>query len=281
MILTIRSAAGEMRLVDGVALLQAEGLHDLNRATHTIDQATSDGTVLVGSKVQSRSVRLRVKLRRDVVAARNDIIRICAQKDMTLVLNRGASTYVMPCTAQGVSHEAQDGSKITIALYVPIPYWRAEIAKTVWIAGWSAAFEFPVEIPEEGIEFGTRTETRVVNVKNDGSVETGCIIAFSARSNVTNPAVYMAANSARYIRIITSMSAGDVVTINTARGQNAAQLTIYRAATGETGNAFSLLDTGSEFLQIAPGDNLIRYDAETGADALDVSITIDELYAGV
>lgn len=281
MILTIRSAAGEMRLAGGAALLQAEGLHSLNRAMHTIDQATSDGTVLVGSKVQARTVRLHIKLLRDVVALRNDIICICAQGNMTLALSRGAGTYIMPCTAQGVTHDAQNGSKISITLYVPVPYWRAEIAKTVWIAGWAAAFEFPVEITGDGIEFGTRTETRVVNVQNSGSIETGCTITFSARSNVTNPAVYMAANSGRYIRIVTSMSAGDVVTINTTRGQNAAQLTIYRADAGESYNAFSLLDPGSEFLQISPGDNLIRYDADAGADALDVSITIDELFAGV
>lgn len=281
MILTIRSATGEMRLTDSVVLTQAEGLNGLSRAVQAIDLATADGTVLVGAKMQARDIRLRVKLLRDVVATRNEIIRICAQESMTLKLTRGERSYVLPCASRGVSHDAQDASLVTITLYVPLPYWRSEFAKTVWIAGWASVFEFPIEIPESGIEFSTRTETRVVNVKNDGAIETGAIFTFSARSNVVNPAVYMAMDGSRYIKITTSMESGDVISINTTRGQNAAQLTVYRSSTGKTSNAFSLLDPGSEFLQIAPGDNLIRYDADSGAGALDVSVSIDELRSGV
>lgn len=281
MYLTIKSDAGELRLTNGIALTHANGLHGLTRTVQTIDLSTADGAIITGSKLQPRDVQLRVKILHDVVRTRGEIIRICAQREMTLLLTRGSRSYVMPCIAQGVTHGTQDASELTINLYVPTPYWRAEWTKTVWIAGWMAAIEFPLEIPEDGIEFATRTDTRVVDVQNAGAVAVGAVFTISARSDVSNPRVYMAQDSERFLRIITDLEAGDEVTVNTTRGLNVAQMTIFRAGTGETQNAFSLLDPDSEFLQIVPGINQISYDADVGADALDVSIRIEEMYLGV
>lgn len=46
-------------------------------------------------------------------------------------------------------------------------------------------------------------------------------------------------------------------------------------------NVFNYIDLDSTFLQLAPGDNLLRYDAESGIENLDVAIYYRPQYVGV
>ena len=50
---------------------------------------------------------------------------------------------------------------------------------------------------------------------------------------------------------------------------------------GITENAFGWLDLDSAFLQLYPGDNLLRYDADDGLDSLEVDIYYTPQYVGV
>lgn len=280
MYLVLRSAAGSVALTDDIVLTQADGLYGVSHAIQTVDYANADGEAITGIKQQSRSVKLQVKIMRNVVRLRRKIVAICARQDVTLELHRGSETYLLDCTAKNVSSAATNGAILTVGLFAPQPYWRANTEKIVWVAGWENLFSWPCEITEEGIEFGRRTETSVVKVINNGAIETGMLITFYARSDVINPALYDASDSDRYIRFTVTLGTADRLEVNTTRGRNMARMTVVRA-NGEEENAFPMLDPRSVFLQLAPGENQLRYDADDGNEVLDVSIALREQFLEV
>ncbi|MGL4818670.1 MAG: phage tail family protein, partial [Bacilli bacterium] len=71
---------------------------------------------------------------------------------------------------------------------------------------------------------------------------------------------------------------GDVLTINTERGNEHVTLTRNNVRT----NMLNYLTLESNVqMQLDIGDNLIRYDAETNVDNLEVSIYFTPQYVGV
>ena len=156
------------------------------------------------------------------------------------------------------------------------PFWKEEIEAKKDIAAWVPSWEFDFEIPEEGIEMGYREPSVIVNVYNEGDVKSGMRISFSAIGTVVNPSL-LNVNTQEYIKVNTTMKAGDVIVVNTDYGKKGATLT--RA--GETTDFFRNIDIESTFMQLEIGDNIFRYDAEEGETALEVSIYHNNKYLGV
>lgn len=158
------------------------------------------------------------------------------------------------------------------------PYYYEKEAKVVDIALWVGNFEFPLEIPEEGIEMGYRSPSLIVNVLNDGQTDTGMTIRFRARGTLTNPSL-MNVNTYESIKINTTMLPSDIIEIVTYRGRRTVTLIRNNVRT----DIFNLIDfpDNSVFLQLLIGDNLFRYDADTGVDNLEVSMSFTQRKLGV
>jgi hypothetical protein len=73
------------------------------------------------------------------------------------------------------------------------------------------------------------------------------------------------------------MVAGEILNISTGFGNKKVTSTLA----GVTTNAFNCIDLGSTFLQLAPGDNLFRYNSETNIANLTVAIYYLPQYLGV
>ena len=73
------------------------------------------------------------------------------------------------------------------------------------------------------------------------------------------------------------MSAGEELRVYT----HFAGKRVVRVTGQAESSAFSLLDTDSTFLQLAAGRNLLRYDADTNMDLLEVSIYYRPRFLGV
>jgi hypothetical protein len=73
------------------------------------------------------------------------------------------------------------------------------------------------------------------------------------------------------------MANGDVIDIYT----QFAGKKVVKTSGGTTSNAFSLLDVGCTFLQLSVGENLLRYDADSGLDQLEVSLFYSPAFNGL
>lgn len=156
------------------------------------------------------------------------------------------------------------------------PYWQDLEQIKAEIALWVGDFSFELELTEQGIEMGHREQSLIVNVLNEGDVECGMRVEFKALATLTNPSI-LNVNTQEYLKINKTMEAGEVLSITTHFGSKKVESTLN----GATTNAFNFIDLGSTFLQLDVGDNLFRYNADTGIDNLEVSIYYTPQYLGV
>jgi hypothetical protein len=167
--------------------------------------------------------------------------------------------------------------KFVFTLLCANPFWSNVQDEKVDIALWKGSFHFPLVIPQtKGIIMGNKEPSLIVNVLNNGSVETGMVIEFRARGSLSNPSLFNI-NTREWIKIEKDMVAGEVIKVNTNFGKKR----VEQYLNGVTTNAFNFLKRGSTFLQLSRGDNLFRYNADSNLDNLEVSIYFSPQYLGV
>ena len=74
-----------------------------------------------------------------------------------------------------------------------------------------------------------------------------------------------------------TMQTGDIITINTRRGNKS--ITLNR--NGVITNILNDMVQGSEWLNLTVGDNVFSYTCETGAENLYIIATLQPIYEGV
>jgi hypothetical protein len=187
------------------------------------------------------------------------------------------------CKVESVAFGEIDGGtqEYDITILCPNPFWQ-DISPTVdEIALWLPEFEFLLpdgfEFPDDGMEFGERAESLIVDVQNPGDVPCGMKIIFTATGTLENPSV-LNVNTREYFKMLKTMHAGEMIEINTKFGEKA--VTGY--LNGDSLNYFNDADLpASTFLQLQPGSNPIRYNADSGLDNLNVTIRYSPQYLGV
>ncbi|MCD3351258.1 phage tail family protein [Clostridium botulinum D/C] len=167
--------------------------------------------------------------------------------------------------------------KFLIQMLCPNPYWQDLKEIRTNIAMWEGDFQFPLEIPQEGIEMGHRVSNLICNIYNAGDVKCGIRIQFKALASVQNPSFFNI-NTRQFIKVNQTLKAGDVLEITTDFSNKRIELI---QDNGVRKNVLHWLDLDSDFLQLNVGDNLFRYDAEKGIDNLEVAIYHTPLYLGV
>jgi hypothetical protein len=159
------------------------------------------------------------------------------------------------------------------------PFWQEEDEIREDIASWVGAWEFPYDIDLEddtSMIWGYREQSIIVDCYNSGDVATGMRIRFSALGTVENP-ILLNVDTLEFIQINATMQTGDVIEVNTEYGSKGA--TLYR--NGETIDYYRYIDVDSTFMQLNIGDNIFRYDASSGVNAMEVSLVYNAKYLGV
>ena len=262
-----------------------EGLTDVRNTIYSINSMGQDGDTFVANRLESRDIDISGFIReRDPDKLRTYRRRLARvlnpQLSATLTYQYGSFTRVIGCRSVNAPVISKPTQSIYTAFSVQLvclnPFWREVAEKRDDIAAWLGALEFPVEIPETGMQIGYRQPSLIVNVFNGGDVKTGIRIEFQALDDVVDP-VITNVDTLEFIRLNITMQEGDVLTLSTGYGDKWARLN----RDGYTTDALRYVDVDSTFLQLSPGDNLIRYDAAEGLSNLEVSIFHNNLYLGV
>lgn len=237
-----------------------------------ISQRYEARDITIVGNINSRSKDRVLELRRKVEKILN------AELDAKLVYTYKDFVRVIDCKVDG--RPQFKSSKVFMQYSIPItccdPFWREEAEARKDIAAWVPSWEFDFELPEEGMELGYREPSIIVNVYNEGDIKSGMRIEFRAIGTVVNP-ILLNVNTQEYIKVNATMEAGDVITVNTDYGSKGATL----EREGETVDYFRYIDVDSTFIQLDIGDNVFRYDAESGATALEATIYHNNKYLGV
>lgn len=253
-------------------------------AHNSVKGVNQIGEYLVNSTLDGRDVSLTgyvlASNPEEMNLRKRELYRLLNPLDRFQLIQDG---YKLECVAQSTvkfaAKKAQNNAyvaKFILDAWCPDPCFTPVKKARVSIATWTGNFCFPLSIPANGIVMGKRTPSTIINVRNEGDLPTGVILEFTARGQVLNPSI-LDVNTREYMKVNYTMAAGDTISIDTGYGQ--------KAVTLKSGNTITSLmghwDLGGTFIQLAVGDNVLRYDADENISNLEVAMHFYPKYLGV
>lgn len=281
--LTYINASGErliLRQTRPFFLTRIDGAGRTRQTINTFQAPEQDGAFYISSTLDMRNITLEGTVSASTIdeayTHRKRFLRIFAPKQQGTLIYRGRQISCVVEEAGFTASVRERGPNFFVSLLCPSPFFETLDEVRAELARWTPRLHFKLQIPVGGIEFGSRQPSQIITVDNIGDVSCGCLIVFRALGTVTNPEL-LNLNTGEYIRLNTTMGAGDELRVYT----HFAGKHVTSVTGGTEINAFSLLDIGSTFLQLAAGRNLLRYDAETNMDLLEVTLYYRPQFLGV
>lgn len=260
------------------------GLSDVRNTIYTSSSAGQHGETFISQKIDAREVNvsgayIKTKNKAQAMELRRKVLKILnPELEGKLTYQFGDYVRVISCRIDGTPnfYKKQVLNQFDISFSCLDPFWEEENETREDIASWVSALEFPIEIEEDGMIFGYREESIIVDCYNEGDVSTGMRIRFTALGTVVNP-ILLNVDTQEYIQINETMQTGDIIEVTTDYGNKGATL----IRNGEESDYFRKIDVESTFMELNVGDNIFRYDAQEGVDALEVTIFFKAKYLGV
>lgn len=261
-------------------LKKIDGTGNTRQTVNTFKAPDQDGAFYISSTLDMRNITLEGTVIADTpdeaYTLRQRFLQIFSPKLRGTLLYRGRQ---ISCVVEEAGFTVSSRQRIPnffVSLLCPSPFFETPDEVRQELASWIPLFEFELEIPETGMEFGMRQPSQIITVDNIGDVSCGCEIVFRALGTVTNPEL-LKMDTGEYVKLLTTMSAGDEIRVYT----HFAGKRVLSVDGSTVTNAFSLLDTDSTFFQLTAGVNTLRFDASVNMELLEVSIYYRPQFLGV
>ena len=245
----------------------------------TEKNGSGDGDTITGKRVAARDLELQAAV---MNSSLNDVLRRRAKSFFNpkhtykVYLTYMGTTYWLAAELSAFSapstqiYEPQTWSALFLAAK---PYWQSVDDFGQDIAAETPRWGFPyMDHPTRGVLVSVYNFEREVVFEYDGDVPAFPTIVLTADGDVTNPKIV---KDGAFVRLIDTLAAGDTVVVTTAP-----------RAIGVTKNGANVLnkiDRASDFsgLQMLPGTNRVRYEADYGDNRLHAVIRYNKQYLGV
>ncbi|MCL1888880.1 MAG: phage tail family protein [Desulfovibrionaceae bacterium] len=244
------------------------GIGELDRKT--TGSALQDGELWLGSRIMNRSMEIRTEwLDANQRAAFVDFFQHNTRLNLRLLFN--GSNYYASCVLEEPyemeEHEGNlyDTSGIVLYLYFDDPYFYSDTSYRYAIgARVEPNFRFyttetAYRHHEDAVNiryFGILGEPQEYRVFNPNSTPNGIEARISTNGMVVNPSI-INLTTGRHIQIRTTMLPGDEIYINTQSG--------LVAVTKNGKDAKRDLSFQSHMIQVVPGENILFFNADSGA----------------
>lgn len=262
---------------------------------NTTEVATNDGSLFNSSRMPSRNIVISLKyMWMDSIENVRQLSYkyFPIKKKLTMLIetdNRQAEISGYVESNDPTIFSKDEGSDISIICPNPFFYSAGKDGiNTTIFYGVEPAFEFPFNnesLYEHLLNMGEiKNETEQVVVYN-GDAEIGVTITIHAIGEASNITIYNT-GTREVMRIDTDklqkftgsgMVAGDEIIISTIKGNKS--ITLLR--NGKRTNILNCLDKHSDWFQLAKGDNVFAYTAESGSTNLQFKIENRIVYEGV
>ncbi len=252
---------------------------------HTFKYVDQIGVTLYNTTLEPRQVMITGWVAREneaEVKRMKQILNSLVNPKHTIRVIRGKYKIdIVPQTSVKYSTTYKENNeymaKFLITGYCPYPLFTDLYDNVVSVAYTEPHFHFPLIIPKtSGVILGVRQPSLIAEVNNLGDFPVGYTIEFKANGTVVNPSL-VDIGSQEFIKINKTMESGEIIRLYTQEGQRH----IVGILGGVESNYFHYRTYDSSWLQLAVGQNLLRYDAEEGLSSLEVVITYNPGYLEV
>ena len=243
-------------------ILNIEGLNPPQAQVNLTNIAGMDGAKFNSAKLQTRNLVITVKINGNAEANRIKLYNYFPTKEeVTFYYSNGTRDvfikgYVNTCEVNPFT----EGEQMQISILCPNPYFKAVDEVVADISSVTALFTFPFSINQgEPIPFSSYESSKITNIYNGADDKTGVVIQIDILNSVEDILIRNT-QTGESLELSYEFEAGDRVTINTNSGEKSIKL----LRDGVISNIFGALVSGSVFLQLVSGDNLLGYQVDGG-----------------
>lgn len=261
------------------ALLSVGGLTPPAATINTAVIATNDGAVFNSSRLGTRNIVLTIAPLNSIETNRINLYQYFKAKQyIKLYLENNTRSVWIDGYIETMDGDLYtETQQIQISIICPDPYFKDTETGLYTFGNVVSLFQFPFSIAETpGIPISELDEYVEIAITNNSDDETGVIITMLANGTVENPTIYNQTTNENFTLNIT-MQTGDLITIDTRRGYKRVTLTRNAVVT----NILNNMSQNSEWLNLVVGDNIFTYSCESGADNLNINVTLQPIYEGV
>ena len=252
------------------------GIYEIKHSITGSKAAGQDGETLTGSTAEKRNILITLQIKADYARQRNRLYDFFQpDEDCTLYYYEGNEARKIgyrvesvDCPENGVVRDT------TISLECGSPLFEDITETRVTLSSWQGSIEFPANIANP-FEVTEKVNTLMQDIYSASSAVLGLRLRFTASGEVVTPKI-VDVNRHIVLAAELTMHTGDVLEITTGKNNKHARLT----HDGVTTNVINTIAYPPEWVQLHRGDNLIRYDAESGIDSLSVDIFYSNVYWG-
>ena len=257
------------------------GLSPANAIVNTTNIAGMDGAVINSTKLETRNIVITLHINGETEENRQELENYFRPKQWCkfYFTNENRNVYSEGYVDSFECDLFAKGQTAQISIICPYPYFidMTEIATV--ISSVNGEFTMPWSIDEDHpIPFSSYDYDRVTVIYNGSGSEIGEKIVINVLSGCSEVLIRNI-DTGESIVLDYAFQAGDVVTVNTRKGQK--RITLTRS--GVTTNIFSALQRYSVLFQLHTGNNPITFTVDSGTanDAVEVTFYYSAEYNGV
>ena len=263
---------------ENYAITSITGLGSPDAAINTVNVGSFDGERFNSSRVGMRNIVITIAILGDIEKNRIALYKIFKSKQWIRFYykNKSRDVYIDGYIENAPVSLFTQNQEVQVSILCTEPYFKnaEEIINDMSLI--IDAFSFPFAIEDEGTIFSEHVEVSEKIVMNEGEVKNGMTIELKATGTVLNPKIFNRETS-EFFGLNFTMQAGDFITVSTIKGAK----TVYLLRNGIESNIFNNIMKDITWLQLEPGDNVFTFEAESGAEFLEVSFKHRDNYEGV
>lgn len=245
--------------------------------TVSVSISEAQGIGQVGSTVQSRNVQSRpVNISGILVgefhAENKERLLSTIRPDLAGKLY--ADDYyltVYPTATPSIEPKARFAA-FQFSLLAAYPYWQKDDSVSETLSGVERCFKFPWN-QTKAYRFGQIVIAQFINVHNGGHVPVPFTVTLTALADVVNPKLTNR-DTLQYLKVNKTLVAGERVVIEITHERTY----VTSSVDGECRGA---LDINSNLYRLTVGDNVIKPEADSGRDSLQVDINFATEIVGI
>lgn len=279
----------------GLYIYDITGLGPGKADINTTDIATNDGSLYNSARMNQRNIVVSMKFlfAPTIEDVRQKVYKYFPIKRQIKLAIETDNRFceIVGCVESNDPDIFSKKESTQISIICPDPYFYSigeDGESTTVFSGIEPLFEFPFSnesLTERLIEFGAIQNRMEQTVYYDGDAEVGVTIHINALGKASNVTIHNT-GTRETLRIDTKklnqltgsgIVAGDEIIISTVKGNKYIQL----LRGGVYTNILNCLDKDADWFQLAKGDNIFAYTADSGASNLQFRIVHRTIFEGV
>ena len=248
----------------GFLINKPKGIDTLTVSMNEAQGIDQVGSTIQSINVQSRPVNISGVLVGEFQAENKDRLLSVIRPDLSGKLYADDFYLNVRPSATPTIDQKPCFASFQFSLLAPYPYWQKDDSASVALSSVKKGFKFPWNI-SRAYRFGTVTEAQFMNITNRGQIPIPYTVTFTALSTVINPKIIDAATN-KYLLLNKELVAGERVVVEITHERTFVTSSI-------DGECRGTLDLKSNFFRLKVGDNVLKPDADSGKENLQVDIS--------